>query len=608
MHELIGRFFVAERLVIEFGDPDALGGQLTRPIYEDLARFAVEMQTDVAKAGSLLKILGSQSLYALALQGDSGRVPQEAARISALSLLDNVTRSLALTTYTVHSPYELEVANGYDLAPEEASLIAAVGALLPTGLLLAEAIQLVDASDRACVRASEQARVSRLPSPESVVVAAVLEGFGGKRSKLAVATLLEACRLGRLGWMPFPSEPFEIVDPPTLAQLLEGATAANFGRLILLCYLLHNSPPDEAAHLVPTALRLSWESNAYHLRLAGLQMAEHFVLATEGTPIRGKIEELLEEFSTENVMLSTQLVETLFAYGLIEPPNDSSHVAEQISTILAGPPTTELRQLAAIIVSNQFEDVIAQPYQEAISVLTDEERTRLYIEAAQYDSGAGFWNGWLLKQLLNSGDLICLPAFERWTTTLDPTNPFIQEIAECYALAMRGCALHRAEPPRLAETPTADYQAWETWGEIIFWMAKSNLSPARVSRECDAAWKRLHNDLLRAAFDPLYMLSLPGVGTLTDDDATLKQLIKHFPDEIRRLAEWAAEHEEELTTLLPHRFSDGRRRGFAFRLLGLVGDSDSVRPLTRYVDDPAFGGAAVSAMKQLLARLDKGRA
>lgn len=59
---------------------------------------------------------------------------------------------------------------------------------------------------------------------------------------------------------------------------------------------------------------------------------------------------------------SSQLVETLFSYDLIEPPDHEDSVLAGIAAVLANPEDPESRSWAYSILSNQFEDVVAAPY------------------------------------------------------------------------------------------------------------------------------------------------------------------------------------------------------------------------------------------------------
>ena len=118
----------------------------------------------------------------------------------------------------------------------------------------------------------------------------------------------------------------------------------------------------------------------------------------------------------------------------------------------------------------------------------------------------GFFNDWLLQQLIESGDQKAVLAYQRWATHLNTDNPSNQEAVACYTLAVQGWAQFMQEPPALADANDDTHAAWECYGAIIFWMHRPGLTPAEVRGQCAPYWQRLQNELLPAAADPLYRL------------------------------------------------------------------------------------------------------
>lgn len=255
-----------------------------------------------------------------------------------------------------------------------------------------------------------------------------------------------------------------------ISELLDGASPQSYGRLFLLCYLLHAAGSLEAAALVPHVLRLCWASKAFHIRLDSLAMVRSFALAVEGHPVREQIVDALSEVDTDHWGLSSMLVEALDAYGLVESPYGEDLVREQVGQVLGAPADKESRELAYSIVGNQFEDVVAAPYVAVLEDLDPQQRVMLYVLASLGSPHYGFWNDWLLQQLVESRDPRALPAYERWATTLhtDALNP--QEAVRCYALGVQGWAQLMPEPPELTGSEGDARAAWECYGAIIFWM------------------------------------------------------------------------------------------------------------------------------------------
>ena len=190
---------------------------------------------------------------------------------------------------------------------------------------------------------------------------------------------------------------------------------------------------------------------------------------------------MLDGLDTKNVMLSSQLVETLYSYDLIEPPDDEDSVLARIAAVLANPEDEDARQWAYSIVSNQFEDVVAGPYVAAIEKLTADERTALFTMAALGSPSYGFWNDWLLKELIKSADPLALPAFEHWASDLYTDNAMTQEVISCYTLAVQGWTQFIDSPPKLVNAETGDRAAWECYGAIIFWLCRPGLTAGQIA-------------------------------------------------------------------------------------------------------------------------------
>jgi len=232
-------------------------------------------------------------------------------------------------------------------------------------------------------------------------------------------------------------------------------------------------------------LQLCWDSWAYHLRLDALMMIQSFAAVTRDQAVRQEIVDVLDGLDTQNVMLSSQLVETLYSYDLIEPPDDEDSVLARIAAILANPQDEESRQWAYSIVSNQFEDVVAAPYVAAIERLTVDQRTALFTLAALGSPSYGFWNDWLLRELIKFADPVALPAFEHWATDLYTDNAMTQEVISCYALAVQGWAQFKDSQPRLVDAETGDRAAWQCYGAIIFWLHRPGLTAQEVAERAE---------------------------------------------------------------------------------------------------------------------------
>ncbi|MBB2742901.1 UNVERIFIED_ORG: hypothetical protein FHR35_002723 [Microbispora rosea subsp. rosea] len=542
----------------------------------------------------LLAGLADSRLYMICLQGTAGVKAAQVTKSAARDLLRAVTQGMNGAHIYVHSQFELTATGGYELSGADRALLAAVGALVRYGYFLEEVIALLDATDEVCRRSTEaRASDEQQKLPLSTIVSAALIGINSGNQKIAAAIILEACRVGRSDQI-FPAAGGSIsIDG--FSVLLRDANCLSFGRLLLLCYLLQATDDYDLASLGPRLLQLTWESQVYHVQLEGLQAVQMLARRVEGSAVNAQIVDTLETMHTDDVMISSQLIETLFAYGLIDSPGDVAYIQEQIADILQGVGTAEECQLAYGIVTSVFEDVIAPPYIEAIEALDSEQRMLLYVKAAIGAPSDGFWVDWLLKQLIEFSDRRALPAYERWGKQIDVDTPFVQQPFACYSMAMKGCALFLEEPPSLSECRTSEKLAWQYYGAIIFWMQRCKTDAEAIS-QCAPYWKKLRA-IIHAAVDPICWLSDPSVMDIPDGEPVIWRMARIFSSEVRHILEWGLQNQASITAAARTAHWDGANR--IVYILSGVGNSETVELLRQYVDDPSLGRSAVDAIRRL---------
>ena len=505
----------------------------------------------------------------------------------------------------MHPEYELTVTGGYQLSIANRALLAAIGALQREGNFLHDVAQLLDATDAACRRsADDQAKAEGRRPTVSAVVATVLVGLGrAARSTVAAAIILEAMGGTQLDsrFRSYRGRPTVGVD--NLYALVDAATPANHGRLMLLCALLQPLEGPEAAALALRLARLCWDSGAYHVQLEGLTTIQSFVAETRDRPLGNEVIDFLEGLQVHhNIALSSQLVEILFAYGRIEASYEGDGIRAEIDEILRSPADEQSAQRAHSIVANQFEDIISEPFYSAIESLTASDKVRLYTIAALGGPAYGLTNDWLLTELVKSGDRAALPALEHWATHLDSDGFYRQGSTACYLLAVQGCARFLDEPPRLADCQTNDQAAWQCYGSIIFWMYRPQLSDEEAAARCAPGWQRLTRELLSAAADPLCHFLWSSRSYDQEGRPVFINIITRFSNEVRPILEWSLQHRDSLTSLFPGPERENRACKI-INMLGMIGNVETIELLQTYTEDEVLGRHAISAIKQLSARL-----
>jgi NACHT domain len=598
-HELLGRFLALEGLRQAHPETGDLARQLKLPRHEDLPALALDVEAEPARAGELLSGLADMSLYFLALSGHHGHAARQAAEAAARDLLHAAETALPETVLTFHDA-QLTVADGRRLEQNDQSLLAAIGALACEGRYLPEVIALLDATDTACQRSADIQEAAEGQRPSAWAIAAAIHPsyISDAHAHVAAGIVLRSAR-----WAQFDSRLRQQGRPRRATALqmtpvLNGATPASWGRLLLLAGHLRAEDGQDGAAMALPVLRLCRDSSAYHVQLEGLHMIETFAAAVADNPIREEIIATLDSFSTDDFMLNTSLGEAWHAYGLIEANGDAGSVREQIAQILSSPPSDNSRILAYGLVASQFEDIIAAPYFEAIGSLPPEQRTALYTLAVLGSPSYGAWNDVLLSDLVQSGDAAALPAFQRWAAQLDSDNPAVREVAECYVLAMQGCAQFMTEPPELPGSQDGDRAAWGCYGAIIFWLTRPGLDKAEVTEKCAPYWRRLNSTLLPQAADPLTRMATAVMPRSGDRVPVVQPILTAFPDQTRPILEWSLRHSAELTSLFRGKFHDDSLSQI-ISMLAAVGHATTSDLLLAYVDDPQLGTSAIAAIKSL---------
>jgi hypothetical protein len=599
-HELLGRFLAAEGLLRGNRDLAVLVEALRTPRHEDLAPLAVDLESDVTRAGELLGGLADWHLYARALRGEAGGAATRAARPAAHQLLQSVTQGLVGVTFTVRPEYQVSITGGRELSAADRALLSAVGALAREGLFLPDVMEILDATDAACRRSAEaQARSEGRRPAKSVMVATVLAGMGGNaRTEVAAAVILASADLTRIDHM-FPARSSRTqVSSSEIAAFVNSATSDSHGRLMLLADILAVMQGMDAAALALRLLRLCIGSGAYHVQLEGLNTIRTFVSETRDTPIGDEIAAYLQSIDLSGYLgLSTLHVEVLNAYGLVDFQYDGDLRAE-IEEILRGPVDEDSIARARGIFSNQFEEVISEPYFTAIESLDPTDKVRLLAIAALGPPAPGLDNDWILRELVASADRAALPALQHWATRLELSGFYPQGSTASYLLAMQGCALHMDVPPHLDSCQTDDEAAWQCYGSIVFWLFRPGLSDEETTARCAEHWQRLARPLRSAAADPLFHFYWSSRSYEQEGSPVIARIILGFPDETRQILDWSIRYRDALTSVFPSPDEEGRARAI-IDMLGAVGDTETVELLHTFADDRVLGRSAIDAIKQL---------
>jgi hypothetical protein len=318
---------------------------------------------------------------------------------------------------------------------------------------------------------------------------------------------------------------------------------------------------------------------------------------------RRDIAETLTSFRTSNLMLSSQLVETMMAYDLIEPPVNSEELSRELAEIISRPDDPVAQQSAHGIISNMF-DLFGDTYHEAVHELAANDHTTLFTMAALALPSYSMSGDYILSRLLEIDDPRTLPAFERFVQKLDAQAFCPQDSDACFVLGHVGCAKYIDSPRQLIDVNTDDDRAWQCFGEIIFWLSKPGLSTEQIRHLCEPIWQALRSTLAFEAVDPLRRIASAtcNSGLRPSGDDVLQRLFLLFREEIRLILEFGLKHCEQLSAIdkrFPGDQAIRQLTTFMVHTLGQIGKADSVNVLLPLIDDDYHGPDAVESIRWL---------
>lgn len=610
-HELLQRYFETVALVRVATDLGHLTELLSKPAHHSLIEFALGIQTQISGVRAVLQAAAQANsvsgLFAECLQGRFGGTARETVAGDAVKLPKDAEEELlelevGLSESKFHpGHFAIEVGNGREWSSYEKALVGAVSETFSSGLFFEEVLYLLDETEQRCMEllegqlGSEQARRASARSnlfSEAFVLgkasqylpaSIILRGIDGRIRRTLSETVIDRIKL-RLG---------------------EISTLSPAQIYFLLSFLRYDAIPEERD--IAEIVRYCWNSGIYHLRLKMLDCVGNWGgrwsedgHLSEGS--RKEVAEALSNLETSNVMLSTQLVETMMVYDLIEPPVDVQQLDQQLADIVAHPDDPEAQSAASDVVSNMFEIVFDDLFYQAIEKLSPADRITLFTMAALGAPSYSMSADYSLSKLLEVDDQRTLPAFERFARELDDAAVCAQDVAKCFVLGHMGCARYLDSPRQLEDLSTEDRLAWQCYGEIIFWLHKPGLPDKEVIRRCEPLWNSLRADLAFEAVDPLQRLAQANDMDPNRPNDPIQAVLGKFREIVREILEYGIKHRDRLTALDRRFPGDGITRElttFLIHTLGQIGGPETVSLLSPFVEDEYHGPDAVEAIRRL---------
>lgn len=610
-HELLQRYFEAVALVRVATDLGDLTELLSKPIHHSLIEFALGMQTQDSGVHAVLfaaaKANSVSGLFVECLQGRFGGTAQKTVAKDARQLLKEAEEELLeleVSLQEIESDpghFAIEVNTNRRRSTYGQALLNAVPGAFASGLFVEDALALLAKTEQRCMDLlAEEIAAKRLhePSVHSNLFGEVFV-LGGRSQSLAASMILRAID-GRIQSCASQSvidrikERFGEIETLLPAQIY-----------FLLTFLRYNAMPNEKD--MAKIVRHCWDTGIYHIRLKMLDCVGNWggrwsddVRMSEET--HNEVAETLSNLNTSNVMLNTQLIETMMVYDLIEPPVDAGQLEQQLADIVAYPNDPESQKAADGAVSNMFEVVFDDVFYQAIEKLAPSDRTTLFTMAALGAPSFSISADYSLSKLLEADDPRTLPAFERFVKELDDEAFCPQDAAKRFVLGHMGCARYLDAPRQLEDMSTEDRCAWQCYGEIIFWLHKPGLTETEVISRCEPLWKSLRTDLAFEAVDPLRRLAQANDMNPNRPYDPIQAVFANFQEMVREILEYGIKHRDRLTALDRRIPGDAITRDlttFLIHTLGQIGGAETVSLLSPFVEDEYHGPDAVEAIRHL---------
>jgi hypothetical protein len=606
-HERLARFLAAEALVVASADGAELGRVLAESVHRDLQDDALILERDPARRYEAIRQISAQRLFVDAARGAFGEQTSRQARADIAALL--IEARAAVEGAVFEPPAEggfFGHWHGRRLwSITEQALLGAAGVLVLDGMFIDEVCALLDATDEVLRAQMVALREDGHRSAISTVFAAAYTGQPRDPDNFAATFVMSSAYMSR-SWSK--RELGEAVASRVWAD-----RSPSWGRLYLAAWMSWPTRhPEDARHL-PDLIRTGWRLGGYHLQLELLDTSR-YVHDLLGDEDRERMIEVLNEIDTQhNINLSTLHLEALARYGQIEALTTLADIQAAIAEVLSDVDDPSRQTAAQVIVGRIFDDEgVVGPYSAAIYSLPVEQRLDLYamsVLAADFSMAYQI----ALKELADHAEQaspVLRRALEEAARKVRPDNVIRQEAVGGHLLGLLGWAKIAEALPAPAPDPEepaeAVYAATWRFVDLLLFAAQRGEDPACALNQ--RIWEGLLSKLALPATAVFCEIRRAMIADYNTDKSYVPHelLVQTYPDELRRLMEWALAHREDFSPpAWP--FPAWDVPAFVVETLGQVGDASTAGMLRHYLHDPDLGKDAVAAIRRIETRDDQGK-
>jgi|GEM_PF-6803347 len=587
-HERFEHFLAAESLVIDTADAKTLARMLNGPRCATLRADAVALERDERRVGEILFACEhSDLLFAAA----TGRLGVRAAAVTETILTDALNVACTQTrkgdaTFDAGADFVFGGKWTLPHGPAVHAHLATIGRLLTHGRFVDGCARLLDSTDTLCARLLEEAHPAS--SAFADLMFAATYALGG-RNTLPATTLVRSAA----------EEAMFNCDRPETAEvaleLMRGQDKDALGRLYVAAEFIHGAT---SSPILAEVIVRCLEACRYHLCLLGLQLAHDRGRSLDDRE-RRRVLDMVHALPTDNLAISSSIVETLSALGDLTPARTIDDIAEKIQVVLGMRDDPMGQKMAYGIISNQFETDAIGPYYEAVVTLSDSDRQRLLAMALDGGETDSMSMGWILGEIKDLANPFTRSAVERYVARADPSNWFsAQEGMDGIVRALRLLAADDIPLPNPVDNGAAD-PAWRASLALIM----SSLGGADNPQPIEEAWATLvdrHPNVVASLLLNLRrMWGLHATGLEKSEDVH-DRLLAMMPAAGLSVLIWSLEHSDRVRSLC--RYDHGSRE-YLVGVLGQIGDRRASETLRRLIDDPTVGEAAAVAVRAIETRV-----
>lgn len=597
-HERFARFLAADALLLRCADGSAVARMLNEPRSAPIRGDLVGLESDETRLGDILSGVEDDDLLVAAAEGRLGKLARrvaigvlvEALRVASAQTASSETRFVPSAAGATLDAWELPSS----LTARDFAQLLAAGRCFRRGLLLDEVAHLVEQADALCAAWEAGADGNRAIEPGRAFVATYASGRPVDDIALPAAAVVRGCveAYFRGG---------DRSDTSRVARaLLERSDTPGPGILYLALNLLR-SRPSEALDLLPRLVPASLACPAYHLRLEALELVEQIGRTADlESDVRDALLDAIRGVETDNLLLSSSVVEALASLGDIEPISTLDGITAELADILSRPDDPLAWRKALGAISSQFEEEeIVGPYHEAIESLGVRKRDLLLAMALRASDADDFSTRWVLEEVRNLEEPRLRSAVGDMLSRIDPAGWHSAQwgIAST-VLGLRLFAHAGLRPP--STRPTEEIAAWHALIEILNGILRE-AEGAEQSDEVQTSCRLLITEHRAVAADLLYQLHSARTVMWNDDLDYEAEIVEMLGPQLVDVLVWSLEHPDQLQSPVRWGF-EPQRSVYIVELLGQLGDSRAADVLRRFADDPRLGTAAVGAVQEIESR------